>query len=279
MSATKPYAEVRALSRGIALLVELNRVGHARASSLASAASIDRTTTYRLLATLERLGLVAHRPSDNEFVLAANVRTLSEGFVHRDLLTRIAGQHLGILFQKVLWPTDFAVFEHGAMVIRDTTHRFSPYSVHRAVIGHRRPMFASALGRAFLAGASPAQRQSIVEIARGGGGKTLGLASPAMLDNATKQLMTDFEMHGYSWSVGETEPHISALALPIRGPAGARGAINLVFFRSAMTVVQAAERFVDAMRACVAGIEAEMAREESLDQVSVQPHRQGLEPE
>ena len=254
-----PYVEVRALSRGIALLTELNRIGEARASVLAKAAGIDRTTTYRLLATLERLGLVEQRASDDAYVLAANVRSLSDGYVERDHLTRCVSLHLGSLFQEVLYPTDFATFEREAMIIRDTTHRFSPYSVHRNMIGRPRPLLSSALGRAFLAGASEAQRETVIAMARRSSAITLGVPSLSFIDETIQRICEEFTTHGYSWSIGGTESHVSAIALPILGPDGARGAINLVFFRSAMTAAEAADRHLAPMRACIARIEADMA--------------------
>lgn len=258
MPSYKPYVEVRALSRGLALLLELNKVGHARVAALARAVAIDRTTTYRLLATLEAPGLVVRRSSDDEYVLAPGVRNLSHGYVHRDHLTRCATQNLGSLFQKVQWPTDFAVFEQGLMVIRETTHRFSPYSIHRNIIGKSRTLFTSALGRAFLAGANEDQRATVLEIAKGAGGQTLGLGNPALIPESLSLLLKDFEARTYAWSVGETEQHISAIALPIVVHGRALGAINMVFFRSAMSVEFAAERFLEPLKACIDQIEAEM---------------------
>ena len=260
-SDARPYVEVRALARGIALLTELNRIGEARAAALAKAAGIDRTTTYRLLATLERLGLVEQRASDDAYVLAAKVRSLSDGYGERDHLTRCVSLHLGSLFQDVLWPTDFATFERNAMVIRDTTHRFSPYSVHRNMVGRPRPLFSSALGRAFLAGASETQRAAVIDMARGTAPDVLGLASLSFLDETVERLLAEFATHGYSWSIGGTEAHVSAVAVPILGPDGARGAINLVFFRSAMTAEEAATRYLAPMRACVARIEADLMQD------------------
>jgi IclR family mhp operon transcriptional activator len=271
MPEDKPYVEVRALTRGINLLLELNRLGSGRPSMLARATGIDRTTTYRLLTTLEKLNLVTQRPSDDAFVLAASVRNLSDGYNDRDHLTRCAALHLGGLFQQVLWPTDFATFDGTSMVIRETTHRFSPYSVHRGMVGRSRPLFASALGRAFLAGASQAQRAAVIEIARGADGEANKVPPPALLDATMARMLEDFALHGYASSTGETEAHISAIALPIRGPDGARGAINVVFFRSAMTTAEAAKRFLTPLQECIAKIEADMAHEDATGDGVAQP--------
>jgi IclR family mhp operon transcriptional activator len=256
--AKRPYDQVRALARGIALIKELNRVGQARPSALASATALDRTTTYRLLATLEELGLVTQSPSTDEYVLTSAVKTLSEGFTERDRLLRIVAPQLGLLFQQVLWPTDFAVFERGHMVTRETTHRFSPYSVHRAVVGQPRSLLNSALGRAALAGASKAERANMLRIAAGAG----------VLDNARSSvesvvnlLLKDFATRGYAASIGYTDPRISAIALPVCSGGSMVGAINLVFFRSAMSVEVAAERYLAELKQCVASIESQLERE------------------
>jgi IclR family mhp operon transcriptional activator len=256
-----PYREVRALSRGVALIGALNRSGPARPAELAAAVGIDRTTTYRLLATLERLGLIAQRPSDGAFFLTASVRGLSDGFVERDALTQCVALQMGALFQQVVWPSDFATFEQGSMLIRESTHRFSPYSVHRATIGRKRGLLTTALGRAFLAGASDAQRAAVMEIARGAGVESEdgAIVDGSSIQDSVTRAVRDYQARGYAVSVGETEPHISAIALPIAGPAGALGAINIVFFRSAMSTTEAAKRYLTPLRTCVQRIEMTMA--------------------
>ncbi len=252
-----PYRHVRALTRGLDLLRELNTRGHARAAELAAATGIDRTTTYRLLATLAEYGLVQPHPSSDDYVLTAMVRRLSDGYTERDHLTQIVTPHLGALFQQVLWPTDFAIFEAGAMVIRETTHRFSPYSVHRAIVGQPRQMLTTALGRAALAGASPADRLAMMEIARG---TDPDPAPQEWIDAQIDQAVADYARRGYSCSAGLTDGRVSAIGLAVCTEAHIGAAINLVFFRSAMTIEIAAHRFLDPMRACVAAIEARLAR-------------------
>ena len=254
MTSTRPYRPVRALGRGLSILQELNRRGSARPAELARAAGLDRTTTYRLLATLEAAGMVRSSASSDEYVLTPNVRSLSDGFTERDRTTQIVTGHLGTLFQKVLWPTDFATFDRGAMVIRETTHRFSPYSVHRAMVGQPRPLLDSALGRAALAGASAEERATMLDIYRG----IRPDVSPETLDGQIAYLLDDYAQRGYGWSVGGSDKRISAIAVGVR-TGGEAAAINLVFFRSASSVEAAAERFLDALRTCAAAVEASLA--------------------
>lgn len=257
MSNDQPYKPVRALNRGLVILQELNRLGSGRPAELAKAAGIDRTTTYRLLATLAEAGLVRESSDRGDYMLTDRVRTLSEGFTQRDRMTQVVTPSLGALFQKVLWPTDFATFERGAMIIRETTHRFSPYSVHRAMIGQPRPLLNSALGRAALAGSTPVGRNTMIEIARGLIGD--GDVSFRRFDEQIDHLLSDFAKRGFAFSVGGSDGRISAIGIPIATATGIAAAVNLVFFSSAMSVDQAAQRFLEPLRDCASIIERDLA--------------------
>ena len=256
MSNDQPYKPVRALNRGLIILQELNRLGSGRPAELAKAAGIDRTTTYRLLATLAESGLVRESSDKGDYVLTDRVRTLSEGFTQRDRMTQIVTPSLGALFQKVLWPTDFGTFERGAMVIRETTHRFSPYSVHRAMIGQPRPLLNSALGRAALAGSTAAGRNTMLEIARGVVGE--GDALFQRVGEQIAHLLGDFAKRGFAFSVGGSDGRISAIAVPVASNTGIASAVNLVFFSSAMSVDQAAQRFLTPLKECAKKIEFDL---------------------
>ncbi|MGH2340942.1 helix-turn-helix domain-containing protein [Segnochrobactraceae bacterium EtOH-i3] len=251
------YKTVRALEKGLDLLVELNRRGRAKPAELARETGIDRTTVYRLLETLMARGLVERSPSDDCFTLRAGVRQLSEGFTAADATARLVAPELGRLLPKVLWPSDFAAFERGWMVIRETTHRYSPFSVHRAMVGRLRPFLRSAMGRAVLAGAEPAERSTMVEIAL----RTHAVAANEATPAAIEALVSDVQGKGYATSVGGSEDHISAIALPVQGPRGVVGAINIVFFRSALSPEVAAERYLPALRETVRAVEERLALE------------------
>ncbi|WP_334174857.1 IclR family transcriptional regulator C-terminal domain-containing protein [Pseudoxanthobacter sp.] len=252
------YKPVRALERGIAVLTALNRLGRARPSDLAAACEIDRTTTYRLLATLARLDLVARSPSDETWSLAPGVRALSEGLTEGDEISHIVAQELIRLLPQVRWPSDFGSFEGGSIVIRETTHRFSPFSVHRAMVGRYRPLTRSAMGRAILAAAADDERETMLAIAVSGNAADAADAADRRL---VQRLVGEVRARGYAASVGGSEASISAIALPVMGRGRVMGAINIIFFRSAMTPEEAAGRHLDALRACVADIERRFAEE------------------
>jgi IclR family transcriptional regulator, mhp operon transcriptional activator len=246
------YKSVRALTRGLDILLALNRKGRARPGELATETHIDRTTVYRLLHSLAQHGLVACSPADDSWYLLRGVQKLSDGYIENDRVLHAAARELGRMLPKVQWPSDFAIFDQGAMVIEETTHRFSPLSVHRNMVGRRRSLYNSALGRAALVGAPKTARSTMIELAEG--------LHAELLPNRRfiESLETDFDKRGYTWSVGGTEEKISAIAVPVIGTTRIIGAINIVFFRRAATPEKIADRFLDDLRQCANSIEDEI---------------------
>ena len=56
---------IRALNRGLEVLTELNRLERAAINTLANAAGLPRTTTYRILETLRLAGYVERDAHDD----------------------------------------------------------------------------------------------------------------------------------------------------------------------------------------------------------------------
>ncbi len=252
------YKPVRALERGLALLAELGRRGRAVPSELARACGIDRTTTYRLLATLARQDLVLRSPSDESWSLAPGVRRLSEGLRDNDEISTVGAQEMVRLLPLGRWPSDFGTFEGGGVLIRESTHRYSPFSIHRAMVGRYRPLTRSAMGRAILAAAGTEERETMLEIAARSDAVDAADAADRRL---VARLVAETQARGYGASIGGSEVAISAIALPVHAPSRAMGqrrvmgAVNIIFFRSAMTIEEAAARHLEALQACVETIE------------------------
>ncbi|MGE4481942.1 IclR family transcriptional regulator domain-containing protein [Acidocella sp.] len=242
----RTYKSVRALERGLDLLMELNLRGRAKPGELANATGLDRTTVYRMLETLAGKGLVARSPSEDKYYLLRDVRRLSDGFIETDEILHIAARELGRMLPDVLWPSDFATFDRGTMVIQETTHRFSRLSVHRGMVGRRRPLFSSAMGRAYLAGATAPERELTLDLAEA------ALRRP--VPRRFEPLLEDFAQRGYAWSIAGSEPHISAIAVPVRGRGRILGAVNIVFFRRAATPEQIAAKHLNSLQACADAI-------------------------
>lgn len=246
------HRSVRALSRGLALIAELNVSGPSTAQQLARRSRINRTTCYRLLQTLRQEGYVTFDGKSALFGLTSQVRQLSDGLSASDLSSQAALPAMFGLLEAVSWPSDFAVFELGRMMIRESTHSFSPFSVHRSMVGRSRSLVRSSLGRAVLTAAPPALRQEMLEI----GASLAPEDAPLVRDRRyVQRFLARTRRDGYASSVGETEHGISAIAVPIEGNGPVLGSLNIVFFSSAMTPQAAAGRYLRHLKQAAREIE------------------------
>jgi IclR family mhp operon transcriptional activator len=246
------HRTVRALSRGLTLIAELSASGPSNALQLARRTGLNRTTCYRLLDTLRQDGFVTFDETNGLFGLMPRVRTLSEGVSSRDLASQAAVPAMFGLLNAVSWPSDFGVFELGSVVIRESTHPFSPLSVHRSMVGRRRSLVRSALGRAILTASPPGLRREMLEL-------TASLVeddAPLAKDRRfVEGIISQTKNDGYASSVGGSEDGISAIALPIEGGGPVLGSLNLIFFTSSMTPEVAARRYLSSMKQAVRDIE------------------------
>lgn len=252
----RPYVSVRALERGLQLLVEMARLGRCKPVELAGATGFDRTTVYRLLETLRRLGFVSQNASDGSFGLTESIRRLGEGFTDSDRVCAIVAPVLKHLVSRISWPSDFATFETDAMRIRETTHHLSPFSKHRSMVGTSVPLTRTALGRAVLWAAHADERHVMLNLVA----RSNRPEAPEATDHRKlAAIISDTQRRGYAWSVNEAEAGISGIALPVRAGQRVAGAINVIFFTRALTPQEAAERYLPALKEAVRSIEGTLA--------------------
>lgn len=256
-----PYRYVQGLSRGLSVLQAINRSpnGYATIADLSHVTGLHRTTVRRLLETLQSDGYVRRSASDDSYRLNQKVRQLSDGFTDDEWISELAAPVLGQLLQKLVWPSDLCTIEGTQMLVRETTHRFSPLSFHRAMIRQHMPVLFTAAGRAYLAYCSDEERQQILNLIAGGDGEQAsflrnhGHLLEPMLEKVRRQ--------GYASNDGEwsAQLKISALALPIRHQNTILASINMVFMKQAMPISEAAERYLPHMRAAITQIESQLA--------------------
>jgi IclR family mhp operon transcriptional activator len=246
------HRNVRALSRGLALIRELNGSGPSNVVHLARSTGLNRTTCYRLLETLDDDGYVTFDETNALFSLTPQVRALCEGVSSRDLSSQAALPAMFGLLDQVSWPSDFAVFELGSVTIRESTHPFSPFSVHRSMVGRRRSLLHSSLGKAILTASSPALRREMLNLTASLVEEDAELAKDRhFIDDIISQTKKD----GYASSVGGSQAGISAIALAIPGGGPVLGSLNLIFFSSSMTPEVAARKYLPALKIAVKDIE------------------------
>lgn len=255
MSETAPaetptaYREVRGLSRGLAVLRALNGMpgGIGGVVELARVTGLHRTTVKRLLETLRSEGLVHRKDDGLSYALGFEVRRLSEGYVGADWIDRIAAPAMRAHLKALSWPSDLATPDGGVMIVRESTHRFSMLSQHRATIGLRIPMLVSALGRAWLAWCADDERDATLSRLRERDDACGALARD---ESSVKRMLRETRRRGYASNRGEwrSQASVTAIAFPIRIGPHAVGAINLVLQNDVVSDRAIATRYVPLLR-------------------------------
>ena len=251
------YRHVQGLSRGLAILhaINLSPGGWASIADLSAATGLHRTTVRRLLETLQAEGYVRRSASDDSYRLNQKIRQLSDGFTDDEWISEVANPVLGELLQKVVWPSDLCTLDGDCMLVRETTHRFSPLSFHRAMIRQRMPVLFTAAGRAYLACCGDEERQQVLHLLVSGNDEQANFARNRVL---VEQMLEKVRRQGYAGNEGEWNQQlkIAALAMPVRHQGHVLASINIVFLKKAMSIAEAAERFLPHLQAAVAKIEA-----------------------
>ncbi|WP_042693890.1 DNA-binding transcriptional regulator [Azospirillum sp. B506] len=260
-----PYRHVQGLSRGLAILHTINRSANGCASitELSEATGLHRTTVRRMLETLETEGYVRRSRSDDTYRLNHKVRELSDGFTDDEWISQLAAPVLGELLQKVVWPSDLCTLDGTSMLVRETTHRYSPLSFHRAMIRQRMPVLYTAAGRAYLTYCGEEERQQILRMLIVENGEQASLARNRIFIDKILSRVRD---QGYASNDGEwsQQSKVSALAIPILYCDKVLATINIVFMGSVMNTTKAAERYLPHLRASVAKIEAQLKEDPRL---------------
>ncbi|MDD2546761.1 MAG: DNA-binding transcriptional regulator [Burkholderiaceae bacterium] len=245
-----PYREVRGLSRGLAVLRALNALpgGIGGVVELARSTGLHRTTVKRLLETLRAEGLVHHKDDGLSYALGFEVRRLSEGYVGAGWIDHVAAPAMRAHLRALSWPSDLGTPDSGFMIVRESTHRMSLLSQHRATIGIRIPMLVSSLGRAWLAWCAHEERQATLSLLQE---RTDAIGAMARDAAYVKRILRETRRRGYAVNRGEwaTEGHVTAIGLPIRVGEHAMGAINLVLRAQVVSDREIATRYVPLLRA------------------------------
>lgn len=259
-SSTASYKTVRGLARGLALLNALNReMMGATPSRLSDLTGIHRTTVRRLLETLQNEGYVRRSPSDDSYRLTLKVRELSEGFRDEHWISALAAPQLGELLTEVLWPTDLTTLDVNAMVVRETTHRFSRLSFHRSMVGRRLPLLETASGLAYIAFCPQKEREALITLLASRDDEEGEIArDPKRVNNLI--LRTQRKGFGENHMDWNQEERIASIAIPIRSKKEVIACLNLVYIAEAMPIDQAAKKYLPAMERTRDKIEGELTR-------------------
>ncbi len=261
LNSSTPYKRSQSLARGLAILQVLSTTpsGSAQISELSQRTGIHRTTVKRLLHTLIAEGYVKQSRSDTSYRLSHLVRQLSDGVKDDDWVTEIATPAIGDLLQHTLWPSDLCTLDGAAVVIRETTHRFSSLSFHRGMVRRRLPLLTTAAGRAYFCFCPKQEQQQLLAIIQAEKSPQSPLAHDALF---IRQLIEKTQQQGYASNEGDwgKENRVAAIAVPIFYQNRVLATINLVFLKHILTPEAAATRYLTHLNDVVREIEKQLNR-------------------
>jgi IclR family mhp operon transcriptional activator len=246
---------IRALNRGLEVLIELNRLERAAINTLAGAVRLPRTTTYRILETLRLAGYVDRDPHDDCYRPTIMVRALSDGFDDEAMVAHIAKPYLAALGEQIVWPVAVATPSGSTMMIRETTDRQSPLALEQYSAGVRVPMLGSAAGRAYLAFCSGPERDTLLELLSR---SSLPEDRLARSRSEVDRLLNETRSQGFGMAHrARRVSEETSLAIPVRAKDRILATVTVRYAATAVPLRTAVEQFLPKMREVAHKIESE----------------------
>jgi DNA-binding IclR family transcriptional regulator len=205
---------VQSVDRAVATMEILAREGWAGVTEIARELDIHKSTVFRLLATLERRGVVEQHSETQKYRLGfAVVRFASSVRSSLDLV-RAARSVCDRLSRQTGETVNVAVLEdHDVVNIHQVNLSSSRVTVDW--LGSHTPLHCTASGKVFLAHLPLAKVDELLSM-------PLEVYTPGTINevDALRDELLRVHERGYATTREELEEGLSAVAAPIRGPEG-----------------------------------------------------------
>lgn len=227
---------LRGLERGLLVLAALERQDGIPLKELHRQTAIPKPTLLRILGTLEAKGYARRRIADGGWRRCARGdQPPSSRMV--SLLLDIGGEVLDDLCRRVIWPSDLAIYDRGAMQILDTSRRLTPFVINHTEVGFRVPVMQSGLGLAWLAFCPEEERKAIIaDLSRSDDPYDRPFREAAKVDAVVAETRArgyGVRARGFQPRRNMTEDNTSGIAVPIFAGGRVVAAVNLVWILSA----------------------------------------------
>lgn len=218
----------------------VNRHAPARLADIQQDTGLPKATVLRSLETLCHGGYLTVDPDSRRYLVTARALALSNNYQPDEALLAAGRPVMQWLRAETGWPSDLALYEGGRMVIADTNRTPGTLSVNRT-IGATVPVTRTAIGRAYLAFCSDAQRARILAELSAAGGAEAKFAND---NEAVASLVQATRERGYALSNQENEPTIRAAAVPVMRAGEIACTFNVIALARAISLAQLEEIYV-----------------------------------
>ncbi|HEY9279531.1 MAG TPA: IclR family transcriptional regulator [Eoetvoesiella sp.] len=207
---------VPGLDRGLRLLCEFNRRDRAlTAPELARRLNIPRTTTFRLLSTLESLGFVRKAEGSNAYELGMAVLRLGFEYLASLELTELGQPLLERVRDLTGLSCNLVIRDERSVVVIGKVPAPTPF-VSTVHVGTRLPLHATLLGRALL---SDMSLEDLRVLYPEKGLEKYSARTPRHADELYELIRQD-AAQGYAMDEGYFEPGVASAAAPVRDRRG-----------------------------------------------------------
>ena len=217
-SATAGFSQ--SLERGLQILAAFNELRPVLGiADIARAVDLNKSTTYRYVATLARLDYLQQDPETKKYSLGPRVADLGFAAINSMEITRVAARPLQGLADETGHTVSMAVLDGSDIVYVD--RRRSARGVHLGMelnlhVGSRLPAYCTALGKVLLAYRDPATLRVLLDRT------DLARRAPKTI-TAREQLtfaLGRIRETGIGLNDEELAPGLRAIAAPVRSRSG-----------------------------------------------------------
>ena len=248
---------IRALERGIDVLLELERARAATLHELHLRTALPKATLTRILLTLERRGLVWQRVADTKYRPSHSLKERARHIEEADRIVEAASPLLAALSARTGLAAHVALPRDEWMEMAELIRPNAPLADTHWRVGRKVNMLKSGLGRAYLAFSSADERARALERLRRS-------AEPSNLDAGNtawvKRVLDETRKCGYgvrdpSFGGGYFQPiteyddRMAGMAVPVICDGRVVCCINVLWRRRAATAEQIAKRYLKDLRA------------------------------
>lgn len=224
------YKSCQSLVKGLQIIQVLNKSsnGASSISGIVESTGIHRTTVKRMLETLLDEGFVKHDHVSNMYRLTYQVQSLSYGFRDSVKIVDVAWPYMMSITKELIWPCSLLSLEGKDLVVRASTHAYSPFSFHTGMPGRKLSILDTAAGKAYISYCSENERRSIA---------TLLKDEFPDVNRRIRAVVKSTVGLGYGINRGEwkTEPRFGGLSVPIKVNQSVAACINIIFLNHAVS--------------------------------------------
>lgn len=246
---------IRAITRAVAVLREINRHGALNMTDIAASSKIPYPTACRIVQTLMHEELIERDDRTKLYRPTVKVTGLANGYDANAALSKIAVPIMEETTVRIGWPLSLTTNVGNSMILRGSTHSLTSLTFNEYQPGYSVPMLESASGLIYLANCNRSLQKAITsQMRRFGDDDTREMVHLAveggLLDTVKAEGYATRSYNRFTRNPGKT----SSIAVPVIKDGQIRAALSVAFFAATIDLPTATKELVPELHACARAI-------------------------